>query len=149
MKQEIEELFIEGQFKFMDEDFQGAIVIFSRVIEMDPDAVKAYQARAIANLRLDNRQEALEDIDMAIQKEPSNPRLHYHKGAILMQFDQLDEAIEALSHAITLAPDYAPAYLLRSQVFEKLGEEEAAAADFSQSLNLRKEETKSSKVVDF
>ncbi len=147
--QDIEDLFTEGQFKFMDEDFEGAIVIFSEVIEKDPKFGRAYQARAIAKLRLGDKDAALTDIDLAIECEPENPKFHYHKGAILLQKEAFDEAVDCLSKAIELDPSYASAYLLRGHIFEKVGDEESASADISKATALRKEQTRISKVVDF
>ncbi len=149
MTPDIDALFTEGQFKFMDEEYDEAIKVFTKVIELDPAFGKAYQARAIAYLRTGDNTKALEDIAMAIEAEPENHRFHYHKGAIHLKNEELDEAVEALSRAIDIAPDYAPAYLLRSEVFDKLGEEEAAAADFNKADVLRKEQTQASKIVDF
>lgn len=149
MKPDIEELFTEGQFQFMDEEFEACIVTFTQVIEKDPQCGKAFQARAIAKLRTGDKDGALDDIECALKCEPNNPRYHYHKGAILIQLDELDEAVESLSMAITLDPAHAPSYLLRSEVFEKLGDEESSSADMSKAMNLRREQTLASKIVDF
>ncbi len=149
MTPDVEDIFTEGQFQFMDEEFDKCIATFTRVLEIDKKCGKAYQARAVARLRSGDEKGALEDIDLAIGCEPSNARFYYHKGAILLQRNQLDEAVEALSVAIDLDPAHAPSYLLRGQIFEKLGEEESSAADISKAMNLRKEQTQSSKIVDF
>ncbi len=149
MRQELEDLFTDGQFKLMDEEFDEAIEIFTKVLEEDSDHGKVYQARAVAYLRKGDKDLALKDIDKAIECNPENPRFFYHKGAILMQQELLDEAIEALSRAIDLDPPYAAPYLLRSQIYEKLGDEEGASADMSMAMALRKEQTKASKIVDF
>ena len=149
MTPEVEELFTDGQFKFMDEEYDEAIEVFTRVIELEPGFGKAYQARAIAYLKKGDNAKAMDDINKAIEVEPENHRYHYHKGAIHLKNDELDEAVEALSRAIDLAPQYAPAYFLRSEVFDKLGEEEAAAADFNKEDVLREEQTHASKIVDF
>ena len=149
MTPEIDQLFTDGQFKFMDGEYEESIVIFSRVIDMEPNFARAYQARAIAYLRSGDNERAIADINMAIEIEPENYRFHYHKGAIHLKNNDLDEAVEALSRSIDLAPEYAPAYLLRSEAFEKLGEEDAAGADFNKADVLRKEQASSSKVIDF
>ncbi len=148
MKPEVKELFVDAQLKFVSDNYEESIELFQKVLEIDPQCAKAYQAIAIANVRLQREDHAIENIDRAIECEPENPRLHYHKGAILFQSQKLDEAIESLSKAITMDPAYAPAYTLRSSVFEALGEEEAAGADLNHALNLRKAETRNSKVVD-
>ena len=149
MRQELDDLFTDGQFKLMDEEFDEAIEIFTRVLEEDHNHGKVYQARAVAYLRKGEKDLAMADIDRAIECNPENPRFHYHKGAILMQQELLDEAIECLSRAIDLDPSYAAPYLLRGQIYEKLGDEESASSDISMAMALRKEQTKASKIVDF
>ncbi len=149
MTPESDALFTDGQFKFMDEQYEESIEIFTKVIEMEPRFAKALQARAIAYLRTGENDMALKDIEEAIKIEPENHRFHYHKGAIHLKNDELDEAVEALSRAIDIAPQYAPAYFLRSEAYDKLGEEDAAIADFNRADVLRKEQAATSKVVDF
>ena len=146
MKQNLEKRFIDGQFKFMDEDFDGCICVFSEILEVDPQCAKVYQARAIARLRLNDNNAAIEDIDAAIKCEPENARLYYHKGAILFKSEILDDALKCLTQAIDLAPEYAPAYALRSEVYERLGDKDAAGLDLNNAMVLRKESTD---IVDF
>ena len=146
MRQELKERFIEGQFKFMDEDFEGCIAVFSEILEEDPRCTKVYQARAIACMRLNDNDAAIRDIEAAIECDPENARLHYHKGAILFKAEVLDEALKCLTQAIDLSPEYAPAYALRSEVYERLGDKDAAGLDINNAMVLRKESTS---VVDW
>ena len=146
MRQELKERFIEGQFKFMDEDFEGCIAVFSEILEEDPRCTKVYQARAIACMRLNDNDAAIRDIEAAIECDPENARLHYHKGAILFKAEVLDEALKCLTQAIDLSPEYAPAYALRSEVYERLGYKDAAGLDINNAMVLRKESTS---VVDW
>lgn len=142
MKQDLEERFIEGQFKFMDEDFEGCIAVFSKILEEDPRCAKVYQARAIACLRLNDNDAAIRDIDTAIECDSQNARLYYHKGAILFKAQILDEALKCLTQAIDLSPEYFPAYALRGEVYERLGDKDAADLDMNNAMILRKESTK-------
>ena len=146
MRQDLKELFIDGQFKFMDEDFEGCIVVFTEVLEADPQCAKVYQARAIACLRLNDNDAAIKDIDAAIKCEPENARLYYHKGGILFKTEVVAEALKCLTQAIDLSPEYAPAYALRSEVYERLGDKDAADLDMNNAVVLRQESTS---VVDW
>ena len=141
MRQDLEERFIDGQFKFMDEDFEGCIAVFSAILEEDPRCAKVYQARAIACLRLNDNDAAIKNIDAAIKCDPENARLYYHKGAILFKAEVLDEALKCLTQAIDLSPEYAPAYAMRSEVYERLGDKDAAGLDINNAMVLRKEST--------
>jgi Flp pilus assembly protein TadD len=63
--------------------------------------------------------------------------------------ENYDEAIEALTRAIEIKPDYGPAYLVRSQALDQVGEHDAATIDFSKAMDLRNMETRNDKVVDY
>ncbi|HID97256.1 MAG TPA: tetratricopeptide repeat protein [Thermodesulfobacteriaceae bacterium] len=146
MNPEIEDRFADGQLKLMDEDFEESIAIFTEILESDPSCARVYQARAVAKLRSDDLAGAMKDIDEAIKCEPENYRFHYHKGAMLFQHGAADEAVESVSRAIGLAPEFAPAYFLRSKIYEKLGDEESSGVDLNKAITLRKQQTT---VVDF
>ncbi|MEA3385097.1 MAG: tetratricopeptide repeat protein [Thermodesulfobacteriota bacterium] len=141
MRQDLEERFVDGQFKFMDNDFDGCIAVFTEVLEADPQCAKVYQARAIACLRLNDTDTAIKDIDAAIKCEPENARLYYHKGGVLFKAELWNEALKCLTQAIDLSPEYAPAYALRSEVYERLGDKDAAGLDINNAMQLRKEST--------
>jgi len=149
MRQDLDELFTDGQFKLMDEEFDEAIEIFTKVLQEDHGQGKVYQARAVAYLKKGDKKAALKDIERAVECNPENPRFHFHKGAILFQQDMLDEAIESLSRAIDLDPSHASSYFLRGQIFEKIGDEESASADIGRATSLSREQSKASKIVDF
>ncbi|MGB9712283.1 MAG: tetratricopeptide repeat protein [Dissulfurimicrobium sp.] len=142
MKKELEDLFIEGQFKLMDGDLNGSIKIFCEIIEKDPEAGQAYQARAVAYMKLDNIDAAVSDINSAISCEPQNVRYIYRKGIILFKKGDIQEALDSVNHALEIDPTYPAAYVLRSKIYEKLGDNEQAAADMSHAMMLKKETTK-------
>ena len=141
MKKDLEDLFVEGQFKFMDEDFDAAIKIFTDILEKDPSLDKVYQARAVAYIRLDKIDEALRDIDLALSYSPRNPRLIYRKGAIFFQKGDAEKALEFINQSIDIDAAFPAAYVLRSKIFEKLGDEEQASADIYQASMLKKKST--------
>jgi Flp pilus assembly protein TadD len=140
MKQELEDLFADGQLKCVEGDIEAGIKIFSDILADDPSLGKVYQARAIAHLRSGEPKKAVEDIDAALACEPENSRFHYRKGAILVHGESFDEALESLSRAIDLDPAFSPPYLLRGKIYERFGEEELANADIRQAMDLQKEQ---------
>lgn len=147
MEKELEDLFVEGQFKFMDEDFDAAIKIFSDILKKDQKFDKVYQARAVSYLRLNKIDEALRDIDLAISCSPRNPRLIYRKGAIFFQKGDIEKALEFVNRSIEIDPGFPAAYVLRSKIFEKTGDDEQASADIYRAGVLRKKS--SNNVVDW
>ena len=147
MEKDLEDLFVEGQFRFMDEDFDAAIKIFSGILEKDQKLDKVYQARAVSYLRLNKIDEALQDMDLAISCSPENPRLIYRKSAIFFQKGDMEKALEFVNQSIEMDPGFPAAYVLRSKIFEKIGDEEQASADIYRASVLKKKS--SSNVVDW
>ena len=54
------------------EDYHGAISVFDRVIENDPNCAHAYFERGMASLSLDNSHRAIADFDKALELNPDD-----------------------------------------------------------------------------
>jgi tetratricopeptide (TPR) repeat protein len=147
MRKDLEDMFVEGQFKLMDGDIEDSIGIFCSIIEKEPGLSQVYQALAIAHLKLNNLDAALNDINSAILCEPQNPRFIYHKSAILFQKGDIEEALDSINQAIDINPGLPASYVLRSKIFEKMGDEERASSDISHASMLNK--ASSSKLIDW
>lgn len=145
MNDDIEQLFTDGQLKCMEGDLDGGIEIFNRILEKQPLA-KAYQARAACYAKKERVDDALKDIDAAIQTDPQNAKLFYHKAVLLMGKERTEEAFTFVEKAIELSPEVPAFYVLRSKIFEKMGDEDSAAIDMYKATNLQKSQ---SKLVDW
>lgn len=140
-------MFVEGQFKLMDGDIEGSIRIFSDIIEKESGLGQVHQALAIAYIKLNKFEAALNEINTAVSCEPQNPRFIYRKSAILFQKGDIEEALNSINQAIDIDPSFPAAYVLRSKIFEKMGDEEQAASDMSQANMLNK--VASGKLIDW
>ncbi|MCA9149973.1 MAG: tetratricopeptide repeat protein [Planctomycetales bacterium] len=84
------------------------------------------------------KQEAMADYDKAIQEDPKNADAWYARGfAQLSHGDAMLKAVEDLTMAIDLKPDYAQAYLMRGRAYEALGDMVQAKADRAKALELQ------------
>lgn len=145
MNDDLEPLFTDGQLKCMEGDLDGGIEIFTRILEKQPLA-KAYQARAACYAKKKRVDDALKDIDAAIQTDSQNAKLFYHKAVLLMSKECTEEAFTSIEKAIELSPEVPAFYVLRSKIFEKMGDEDNAAIDMQKATNLQKSQ---SKLVDW
>jgi tetratricopeptide (TPR) repeat protein len=66
--------------------------------------------------------------------------ISYWLGSSLIRLNKSTEALEALSKAIRLGPQSAPAYRARGELYKKLGEKEKAEADLDNAKKLESEE---------
>lgn len=112
-----------------------ALADFDAALLADPDYHPALSNRARTLLTLDRHDRALRDVNRAIELSPSG---YYFKvkGQIYSQMGDHLQAVEAFDKAISLEPDYAEAWLMRSKSKAELGDKQAAAADRAQALKL-------------
>lgn len=72
----------------------------------DRDAsVPAQYARAIADYRQNNVDDAISKMDALIALEPQNPYFHELKGQMLVDFGRIDEGVGSYKKAVSLLPD--------------------------------------------
>ncbi len=153
-----QELFEEGAFYLVKQEFDKALEYLTKAIEADANFTKAYQARAAIYLKLERLDEAESDLKRALELEPKNARLYYRLGQVFYRRSQLDEksrerhlekALELFNKAIDLDPLYAAAFMARSQVYRDLGEEELADFDLDKAVAIQRETAKAQKIIDF
>jgi Tfp pilus assembly protein PilF len=146
---DIEEFFLEGARILTLKQFDSALEIFNRVLEIDPNYIKALEARAVIYIQKNELELAQNDLEKAINIEPENARLYFRLGQIYYRKKDLDKALELFTKAIDLEPTYPAAYMARSQVLREKGLEEAADLELDKAVAVQRELAKARRVVDF
>ena len=146
---DIEELFLEGARILTLKQFDSALEIFNRVLEIDPNYIKALEARAVIYMQKNELELAQNDLEKAISIEPENARLYFRLGQIYYRKKDLDKALELFTKAIDLEPTYPAAYMARSQVLREKGLEEAADLELDKAVAVQRELAKARRIVDF
>lgn len=149
MSENIEELFLEGAKILTLKQFDEALEIFNKVLELDPNHIKALEARAVIYMQKGEIELAESDLEKAISIEPENARLYFRLGQVYYRKKDLDKALELFSKAIDLEPAYPAAYMARSQILREKGLEEAADLELDKAVAVQREIAKARKVVDF
>lgn len=149
MSTKIEELFLEGAKLLTLKQFDSALEFFNKVLEIDPNYVKALEARAVIYLQKKEIELAQADLEKAISIEPKNARLYFRLGQVYYGKKDFDKALELFTQAIDLEPMYPAAYMARSQILREKGLEEAADLELDKAVAIQRELAKSRKVVDF
>jgi len=72
---DIEELFLEGARILTLKQFDSALEIFNKILEIDPNYIKALEARAVIYIQKNELELAQNDLEKAISIEPENARL--------------------------------------------------------------------------
>jgi len=97
-------------------DAAQAAAICSRAIEADNTDAMVYYVRGLARLLLQQEGEALQDFVTAGDLDDTLVEAHLERSNTYRQRGRLDQALESLTHAVQVRPDYAVAYLARARV---------------------------------
>lgn len=105
-------LYERGRMKAEDNQFREAVVDYNLFQEAMMGQVSAefYFIREQAEMQCRMYQQAINDINQAIEMEPKSVEYWVEKGGIHLRVDQLNEAIEALNKAIELDAQNSAAY---------------------------------------
>ncbi|KXJ96223.1 hypothetical protein Micbo1qcDRAFT_31568 [Microdochium bolleyi] len=89
----------EGNKKFKELDFPGAVAAYSEMIKRAPDDPRGYSNRAAAFVKLFEFPSALEDCNMAIKKDPKFIRAYIRKAQIYFGMRDYSKCIDACNEA--------------------------------------------------
>lgn len=125
---------------FKEGDYLGAIQIYSRAIDQDPNKVSAYFNRGLTHLKLNDLRAALDDFNKVLSLDPGNPSAHYQRGMIHVRREDLTAAIEDFNGALSAMPESAALYAQRASAYYQLQAYQRAVDDYTQALTLRPED---------
>ena len=116
-----------------------ALQTLERIVEVDPESVRAHQLLGDALLAQDLFQQAAREYETAVKIEPRNPPLLYSLATAY--FNQLDfeRAAENYQRVLKLDPFHAEAHLMQGSCLLRLGRPEEAIPLLRQSLKLEPE----------
>jgi len=81
-------------------------------------------------------EEAIAELDMAIELNPSSAKAYSNRGYAHRELEQYEQALADFDKAIELEPDYAGAYLNRGATYFDLEQFEQAVADYGKAIEL-------------
>ncbi|KAI0170011.1 hypothetical protein GGR52DRAFT_552562 [Hypoxylon sp. FL1284] len=89
----------EGNKKFKEQDFPGAVAAYSEMVKRAPEDPRGYSNRAAAFVKLFEFPSALEDCNMAIKKDPKFIRAYIRKAQIFFGMRDYSKCIDACDEA--------------------------------------------------
>jgi len=87
----IDSLVALGVYALNNENYVEAVHYLTRAIKVDANYTQAYKVRSLANLRMGAKEEALSDIEKAIELEPNIDSLWKQKIELLILLGQNDD----------------------------------------------------------
>src|SRR4030095_6629442 len=83
-------------------DYDGALVIFHKALEGDPDNAVVLNSRGLAYSNKGEEERALADFDLAMQKRPNYPAPYNNRGLIFLRRGELQRAYDEINIALSL-----------------------------------------------
>ncbi|KAI0474149.1 hypothetical protein GGR56DRAFT_566833 [Xylariaceae sp. FL0804] len=92
----------EGNKKFKEQDFPGAVAAYSEMVKRAPDDPRGYSNRAAAFVKLFEFPSAMDDCNVAIKKDPKFIRAYIRKAQIYFGMREYSKCIDACHEASTV-----------------------------------------------
>ncbi|CAN6914206.1 unnamed protein product [Brassica oleracea] len=99
------ELAAKAKEAFEDDEFDVAVDLYSKAIDLDPKCAEFFADRAQANVKLEKFiAEAVEDANKAIELDPLLTKAYLRKGTACMKLEEYQTAKKALEKGASIAP---------------------------------------------
>ncbi|MBE9262696.1 tetratricopeptide repeat protein [Microcystis sp. LEGE 00066] len=135
--QDAEFWFVQGNQKYMNGDFIGAIASYDRALEMKPDLHKAWYNRGVALGNLGRFEQAIASYDRALEIKPDYHEAWNNRGIALKNLGRYEEAIASYDKALEIKPDDHHAWNNRGVALGNLGRFEQAIASYDRALEFK------------
>ena len=101
--------------------YDDAMKIYEQQIDMNPGNVRALIGKARALLGLRHLDAAFRTLDSVAEIEPENPWPWYYKGLAMRDLGRWGGAVQLLSTATSIRPDFIPAHIERARILTERG----------------------------
>jgi tetratricopeptide (TPR) repeat protein len=118
---------------YLGEDYPAALDAFDRTITLDNQLAEAYHYRGLVYLALEDANQAVKDINKALNLDTTSFEIRIDLGRALLAANNLNTAYEVLKAAEKYAKEdvqFAKLYYWRAKVLETAGNSVAAMADW-------------------
>ena len=127
--------------KINEQDYQAAILYFTRVIELYPTDSLVYFDRAMVKEQVNDYKGALADYSKAIAIDSSNQDAYYYRGLVKYSLQDFRGAHDDYTRVLELEPDNPDVYFYRAISSAALQDSKEALADYSKAIALHTDHT--------
>ena len=129
-------LHLLGVIAYQTKQYQRAVDLTSKALEILPNSALFYSNRGIALQELGQLDAAVSNYDNAIALKPDYAEAYSNRGNALIILNQLEAAVSSYDKAVALKPDYADAYYNRGIALKELKQFDAAVASYDKAIAL-------------
>lgn len=127
------ELYKGGEKAYRSGDYETAIILFSRVIEIDEDHSNAHLQRGFCHSLRKEYQKAIDDFTAVIDLKPDHSWAYTSRGSALAKLGRQDEARADFDKVLELDPGNAEALNNRGWTRKAQGDTDGACKDWKAS----------------
>ncbi|MDA2929443.1 tetratricopeptide repeat protein [Acidobacteria bacterium AH-259-O06] len=109
-----------------------------RALDLDPSLSLGHYYLALAYLELDRKEEAVEEMEIALSSKQVLPEMFLSLGSIHLDDHRFDKAISLFQHAIELDPSRSESHLKLAKAYRGKGDSARAMAELNQLKAARK-----------
>ncbi|HEY9759560.1 MAG TPA: tetratricopeptide repeat protein [Oculatellaceae cyanobacterium] len=120
---------LRGHCYYRLKKYREAVADCTKVLELEPGELTAYESRAEAYIHLDDFSAAERDLLQAVALKTIRARTYKQLGLCQLKRGDNENAVTSFSAAIAHYPRYAEAFHLRAEAYRKLGKPVVAASD--------------------
>jgi len=99
-----DELLRQANEKYVDEDYQRAIELYSEAVAEDPSRDDLLTHRAQAHMQLQHYQDAVDDCEKALKLNKNNSKAYIRKGTALFNLKEFNKACETFKDGQQVFP---------------------------------------------
>ncbi len=122
-------------FSWAHPAIEAQIALINERLEQSPADGALYFKRAQLHRHHREWDSALRDFDQALRLDPLMTGAQLRRGEVSLEADRAGEAKQAFDEFLKAHPANLDGLLLRGRALQKLGDSEAAAADYSQAID--------------
>jgi len=129
-------LIARGSLLNLLEDYQQAIVDFTRAIDINSEDRRAYINRGISYRNAGQPEKALNDYNYAIQLNPKDAGVYNNRGNVYSQLGKDREALSDYNTSIQINPHSPQSFYNRGKTWIRLRRTAEAIEDFTKAISL-------------
>lgn len=130
-------LLYEGNARYHQENFAGAVASYDQVLELKKDVLQAWLGRGAALRKLKRYADALTTYGRAINVKEDFPEAWYGRSVVLRKLKRFAEALATYERTIKLQEDFPEAWYGHGVVLASLGRYDEASRSFRRAVKLK------------
>ncbi|MGV3637957.1 MAG: tetratricopeptide repeat protein [Flavobacteriales bacterium] len=137
-----EQLYQAGERAYRAGDHHAAILLFSQVLEAEPDHLNAHLQRGFCHSLLSNYELAVADFTAVIDQKTDHTWAYTSRGSAYAKLGRYDQAVSDFDRVIALDPKNEEAYNNRGWARKSTGDMVGACKDWNTSKKMGNAEAK-------